>query len=126
MSEALSRPGHTRPRINLPGELRAVLQAYPGAAVTIRPRTPIPSAPTWPTKPAVPRDWQDRDGWCRLLTYAHRLANRRWVVSRWSHAAGGEVRDGILRLPADLPHGLALAELRTAARICGLTVEVSA
>jgi hypothetical protein len=61
-----------------------------------------------------------------LLTYAHRLANRRWVVSRWSHAAGGEVRDGILRLPADLPHGLALAELRTAARICGLTVEVSA
>jgi hypothetical protein len=23
------------------------------------------------TRPAVPRDWQDRDGWLALLGYAH-------------------------------------------------------
>jgi hypothetical protein len=44
-------------------------------------------------------------------------------VSRWANAAGGEVRDGTLHLPDDLPRGLALAEMKTAARIVGLRIE---
>jgi hypothetical protein len=109
--------------LQLPEELRAILDAYPGATVEIRPRTPIPPAPVWPPRPQVPSDWQDHDGWCRLLTYAHRLANRRWVLDRWAQAAGGEIRDGVLHLSATLPRGLALAELKTHARNVGLSIE---
>jgi hypothetical protein len=107
-------------------ELKAIIRAYAGATVELRPRTPIPPAPGWPPRPQVPRGWQDHAGWCRLLTYAYRIENRRWVLSRWATAARGEVRDDTLHLPADLPRGLALAELRTHARICGLRVEVTA
>jgi hypothetical protein len=102
-----------------------ILGAYPGATVEFRPRTPIPPA-SKPPRPAVPRQWQDLDGWRRLLTYAHRRENRLWVVARWAKAAGGEVRDSSLHLPADLPRGLALAELKTHARMCELTIEVAA
>jgi hypothetical protein len=101
-----------------------ILGAYPGATVEFRPRTPIPPAPTWSPRPAVPRDWQDLDGWRRLLTYARLVENRRWVVSRWAKAAGGEVRDGSLHLPDDLSRGLALAELKTHARCVGLAIEL--
>jgi hypothetical protein len=104
-------------------ELAPVLEAYGEAVVEIRPATPIPPAPTWPPKPPLPRDWQDRDGWLALLGYAHLVERRRWVVARWAQAAGGEVRDGTLHLPADLPRGLALAELRTAARNVGLSIK---
>jgi hypothetical protein len=104
-------------------ELAPIIAAYGEAEIVIRPATPLPPAPTWPPKPAVPRHWQDVDGWRRLLTYAHLIENRRWVVTRWAKAAGGEVRDGTLRLPTELPHGLALAELKTHARIVGLRVE---
>jgi hypothetical protein len=107
-------------------ELAPIIAAYGEVEVTIRPATPLPPAPTWPPKPAVPCDWQDVDGWRALLGYARRLENRRWVVTRWAKAAGGEVRDGTLRLPAELPHGLALAELKTHGPIVGLTVEVTA
>ena len=106
-------------------ELQPLVEAYGEVEVFIRPATPIPPAPTWPTKPAVPNDWQDHAGWCRLLAFAHHRDNRRWVVSRWATAAGGELRDGALHLPANLPHGLALAELRTAARNVGLRIEVA-
>jgi hypothetical protein len=104
-------------------ELEPIIAAFGEVSIFIRPRTPIPPAPAWPSRPQVPRDWQDHAGWARLLTYADRRDNRLWVVSRWARAAGGEVRDGSLHLPADLPHGLALAELKTHARICGLTLE---
>jgi hypothetical protein len=109
--------------LQLPEELRSILDAYPGATVEIRPRTPIPPAPAWPPKPTVPNDWQDHAAWCRLLIYAHRLANRRWVLERWAQAAAGEVRDGALHLPADLPRGLALTELKTHARTVGLSIK---
>jgi hypothetical protein len=104
-------------------ELAPIIAAYGEAEVLIRPATPPPPAPTWPPKPPLPQRWDDHDGWCRLLAYAGRVENRRWVVSRWAKAASGEVRDGTLHLPADLPRGLALAELRTAARNVGLSIE---
>jgi hypothetical protein len=107
-------------------ELAPIVEAYGEVEVFIRPAAPIPSAPTWPPKPAVSRHWQDVDGWRALLRHARLVENCRWVVSRWAKAAGGEVRDGTLRLPAELPRGLALAELKTHARICGLTIEVLA
>jgi hypothetical protein len=104
-------------------ELAPIIAAYGEVEVFIRPATPISPAPTWPPKPAVPRHWQDVDGWRALLGYARLVENRRWVVSRWANAAGGEVRDGALHLPTELPHGLALTELKTHARIVGLRVE---
>jgi hypothetical protein len=104
-------------------ELAPIVAAYGEAEIVIRPATPIPPAPTWPPKPAVPCDWQDVDGWRALLGYARLVENRRWVVTRWAKAAGGEVRDGALHLPTSLPHGLPLAELKTHARIVGLRVE---
>jgi hypothetical protein len=104
-------------------ELAPIIAAYGEVEVFIRPVTPILPAPTWPPKPAVPWHWQDVDGWRALLGYARRLENRRWVVTRWATAAGGEVRDSTLRLPTELPRGLALAELKTHARIVGLRVE---
>jgi hypothetical protein len=103
-------------------ELAPIIAASGEAEIVIRPATPLPPAPTWPPKPAVPRHWQDVDGWRRLLTYAHLIENRRWVVTRWAKAAGGEVRDGTLYLPSSLPRGLALAELKTHARLVGLEV----
>jgi hypothetical protein len=106
-------------------KLAPIVEAYGEVEIFIRPATPIPPAPVWPPKPQVPRDWQDHKGWCRLLTYAHRYENRFWVVSRWAKAAGGKVCDGALHRPANLPRGLALAELRTAARNIGLTIEVA-
>jgi hypothetical protein len=104
-------------------ELAPIVEAFGEVEVFIRPATPIPPAPVWPPKPAVPRHWQDVDGWRALLRYARLVENCRWVVTRWAKAAGGEVRDGTLRLPTELPHGLALAELKTHARIVGLRVE---
>jgi hypothetical protein len=107
-------------------ELAPILEAFGEAVVEIRPATPLPPPPTWPPKPAVPRRWQDVDGWRALLRHARLVEHRRWVVTRWATAAGGEVRDGTMRLPAELPRGLALAELKTHARNVGLTVEVLA
>jgi hypothetical protein len=102
---------------------RPIIEAYGEVEVLIRPGTPIPPPPTWPPKSAVPRHWQDVDGWRALLGYAHLVENRRWVVTRWATAAGGEVSNGTLRLPTELPRGLPLAELKTHARIVGLRVE---
>jgi hypothetical protein len=107
-------------------ELAPIIAAYGEVEVVIRPATPIPPAPTWPPKPAVPRHWQDVDGWRALLRHARLVENCRWVVSRWAKAAGGEVHDGALHLPTGLPRGLPLAELKTHACIVGLTIEVSA
>jgi hypothetical protein len=107
-------------------ELASIIAAYCEVEVFVRPATPIPSASTWPPKPAVPRHWQDVDGWRALLRYAHLVEHRRWVVTRWAKAAGGSVENAVVTLPDDLPCGLALAELKTHARIVGLTVEVSA
>jgi hypothetical protein len=104
-------------------ELAPTIAAYGEAKIVIRPATPLPPAPDWPSKPKLPRNWQDLDGWRALLRYAPRVEHRRWVVTRWAKAAGGEVRDCSLHLPDDLPRGLALAELKTHARICGLTIE---
>jgi hypothetical protein len=103
--------------------LAPIIAAFGEVEVTIRPATPIPPAPTWPPKPKLPTGWRDLDGWHALLAYARTFAHKRWVVSRWAKAAGGEVRDGTLRLPTELLRGLALAELKTHARIVGLTIE---
>jgi hypothetical protein len=108
----------------VPVELAPILAAYPGATVEIRPATPLPPAPVWPPKPRLPHDWHDLDGWRAVLRYARTVEHRRWVVTRWAKAAGGCIRDGALHLPAGLPRGLALAELKTHARIAGLEVEV--
>jgi hypothetical protein len=104
-------------------ELAPIIAAYGEVEVTIRPATPLPPAPVWPPKPKLPTDWRDLDGWRALLGRARLIEHRRWVLARWAKAAGGEVRDGTLRLPTELPRGLALAELKTHARIVGLTIE---
>jgi hypothetical protein len=104
-------------------ELAPIVAAYGEVEVVIRPATPIPPAPVWPPKPKLPTDWHDLDGWRDLLGRARLVEHRRWVVARWARAAGGEVGDGVLALPDDLPRGLALAELKTHARIVGLKVE---
>jgi hypothetical protein len=104
-------------------ELEPIVQVFGAVEVFIRPATPVPPAPDWPPKPKLPRNWQDMDGWRALLRHAHLVEHRRWVLARWAKAAGGEVRDGTLRLPTELPRGLALAELKTHARIVGLTIE---
>jgi hypothetical protein len=103
-------------------ELAPIVEAFGEVEVVIRPATPIPE-PEPPPKPKLPRHWQDVDGWRAVLRHARLVENRRWVVNRWAKAAGGEVRDGALHLPAELPRGLALAELKTHARNCGLRVE---
>jgi hypothetical protein len=100
-------------------ELAPIIAAYGEVEVTIRPATPLPPARVWPPKPKLPTDWHDLDGWRDLLGRARLVEHCRWVVARWARAAGGEVRDGVLALP----RGLALAELKTHARICGLTIE---
>jgi hypothetical protein len=107
-------------------KLAPIVEAYGEVEIFIRPATPIPPVPTCPPKPSVPCDWQDLYGWRALLRYARLALNKRWVVTRWAKAAGGDVRDGALCLPTDLPRGLALAELKTHARIAGLKVEVAA
>jgi hypothetical protein len=107
-------------------ELAPIIAAYGEVEVTIRPATPLPPAPVWPSKPKLPTDWRDLDGWRALLAYARTFKHKRWVIERWAMTAGGCVRDGFLHLPTGLPRGLALAELKTHARICGLTVEVPA
>lgn len=96
-----------------------------GLEVFIRPASPIPPAPVRPRKPKLPTDWRDLDGWRAVLRYARLVENRRWVVSRWARAAGGEVQGRALHLPPDLSPGLALAELKTHARIAGLEVAPS-
>jgi hypothetical protein len=103
-------------------ELAPIIEAYGEVSVEIRPATPLPPAPVWPPRPPIPRQWQDLDGWRALLGRARTLEHRRWVVSRWTRTAGGEVCDGALHLPAGLPRGLALAELKTQARIALLEV----
>jgi hypothetical protein len=103
--------------------LAPIIAAYGEVEVFIRPATPIPPASVWPPKPKLPTDWRDLDGWRALLAYARLVERKRWVVARWARAAGGDVRDGVLDLPTGLPRGLALAELKTHARICGLTIE---
>jgi hypothetical protein len=104
-------------------ELAPIVEAYGEVEVFIRPATPVPPTPDWPPKPKLPRDWRDLDGWRALLRHAHLVEHRRWVVTRWVKTAGGEVRDGTLHLPTELPRGLALAELKTHARSVGLTIE---
>jgi hypothetical protein len=104
-------------------ELAPIIAAFGEVEVTIRPATPLPPAPVWPPKPKLPTDWRDLDGWRALLGRAHLVEHRRWVVARWARAAGGDVSDGVLDLPTSLPRGLAVAELRTAARNVGLRVE---
>jgi hypothetical protein len=48
------------------------------------------------------------------------------VLAAWAEAAGGEVRDGTLRLPSGLPRRLARAEMTANAGYVGLAVaEVS-
>ena len=59
-------------------------------------------------------------GWCR---HARDLAQLRLVLTAWARAAGGQVTGNILHLPRDLPHRLALAELKTQARCARLKVE---
>jgi hypothetical protein len=102
--------------------LEPIIAAYGEVEIVIRPSTPITPAPTWPPKPRLPRSWQDVDGWRAVLRYARTLEHRRWIVARWAKAAGGDVRNGALHLPATLPGCLALAELRSHARIAGLEV----
>jgi hypothetical protein len=104
-------------------ELAPIIAAFGEVEITIRPATPLPPAPVWPPKPKLPTDWRDLDGWRALLGRARLVEHRRWVVARWARAAGGDVSDGVLDLPTGLPRGLALAELRTAARNIGLTIE---
>ena len=103
-------------------ELAPIVAAYGEALVAIRPATPLPPAPVWPPRPKLPTDWRDLDGWRAVLGRARTVENRRWVVSRWARAAGGDVHDGVLHLPAGLPRCLALAELKSAARIALLEV----
>jgi hypothetical protein len=102
-------------------ELASIVQAFGSVEALIRPATPIPE-PEPPPKPKLPRDWQDLDGWRVVLGRTRTVDHRRWVVARWARAAGGDVRDGALHLPAGLPRGLALAELKTHARIARLEV----
>jgi hypothetical protein len=104
-------------------ELAPIIAAYREVEIVIRPATPVPPALVWPPKPKLPTDWLDLDGWRALLGRARLVEHRRWVVARWARAADGDVSDGVLDLPTGLPHGLALAELKTHARICGLTIE---
>ncbi len=103
-------------------ELAPIVTAYGEAEVFIRPATPLPPAPVWPPRPKLPTDWRDVDGWRAVLGRARTVENRRWVVSRWARAAGGDVHDGVLHLPAGLLRCLALAELKSAARIALLEV----
>ena len=103
-------------------ELAPIIAAYGEVEIVIRPATAMPPASCWSPKPPLPRHWQDLDGWRALLAYAHVTTNRRWAVARWARAAGGEVRDGVLHLPAGLPRGLVLAELKTHARMIGIEV----
>jgi hypothetical protein len=105
-------------------ELAPIVAAYGEVEVFIRPATLIPPA-SRAFKPPMPQRWDDRDGWCALLVYADRVENRRRVMNRWAKAAGGDVHDGILRLPAGLLRGLALAELKTHARNIGIKVEIA-
>ena len=102
--------------------LEPIIAAYGEVEIVIRPATPLLPAPTWPPKPKLPTDWQDLDSWRAVLGYARTLEHQRWAVTRWARAAGGEVQGRALRLPACLPRGLALAELRSHARIAGLEV----
>jgi hypothetical protein len=67
-------------------------------------------------------DWTDIDAWRLRLRDLGSVTARRRIVAEWARAAGGEVRDGALHLPAGLPRGLPLAELKTHARIAGLEV----
>jgi hypothetical protein len=73
------------------------------------------------------KSWADLDGWRRLWREAPDVDTRRAVVAAWAAAAGGEVRNGMLRLPPDLPRRLARAEMMANASHVGLTLaEVSA
>jgi hypothetical protein len=103
-------------------ELAPIIAAYGEVEVFIRPATPLPPAPAWPPRPKLPTDRRDVDGWRAVLGRARTVENRRWVVSRWARAAGGDVHDGVLHLPAGLPRCLALAELKSVARIALLEV----
>ena len=67
--------------------------------------------------------WDDIDAWRRLFAEAEGLARRREVVMLRAQAAGGCVNGPALALPRELRPGLALAELRTQARLVGLRVE---
>ena len=66
--------------------------------------------------------WDDIDAWRSLLAEAATLEARRAVVARRAGAAGGRAAGLALALPPDLRPGLALAELRTQARMVGLEV----
>ncbi len=90
------------------------------------------------TKPATPRlsdcptaasgwdRWDNLDGWRDRWREAQTVDLRREVVAVWAAAADGEVRDGTLHLPRDLPRRLVRAEMTANAGYVGLAVaEVS-
>jgi hypothetical protein len=107
-------------------ELAPIVTAYGEVEIVIRPTTAMPPASCWPPKPPLPGDWKEVDGWRTLLAYARLVEHKRWVVTRWARAAGGDVRNCVLHLPASLQRGLPLAELKSAADRTGLKVEVAA
>jgi hypothetical protein len=103
-------------------ELASLLAASGEAEIFIRPATPAPPALRLQPLPP-PAGWRDLDGWRLHYSRAKGLAARRAVVTAWARAAGGEVHDDTLHLPASLPHCLALAELKTNAACERLKVE---
>ena len=103
-------------------ELAPIVAAYGQVDILIRPATPAPPPPRI-EPPPTPPDWADLDGWRRCGRHARGIAALRNVVAAWARAAGGDVRDNALRLPANLRCCLALAELKNHARYAGLAVE---
>ncbi len=86
-----------------------------------RSRQPIAAGPPGPAFPF----WSDVDGWRARYRRAELLEPKRIVLGAWARAAGGELRDGVLVLPASLPRSLAVAEMTANARYCGFKVETA-
>ena len=69
--------------------------------------------------------WTDLNAWRSRLGRAADLEAKRAETVAWVGAAGGRVDGPALALPRDLPRCLALAELRTQARLVGFRVEAT-
>jgi hypothetical protein len=78
---------------------------------------PFPPQPGIDTPP-----WDDLDAWRSRLAMAGDLETQRGVAKDWAQATGAVENGHGFALPPGLRRGLALAELKSAARRCGLTL----